>query len=506
MSRVKRTVNPWVRIALLVVLIAALILGVIYLGIKRRDEREESAARESESNIFSTITLWENETEKIVSITAARRDGTTELLSRKDEYGIVTWYQAEYPNRKLNDEHGSLVGMAEKMTAYDIIRENPTGEDLEEFGLANPYCRLTVKLEDGTEKTMLIGDLNLKANYCYVMPEGSDTIYSTSYLFRGYAAMTTEHLYFISIDQFVYTDNFSYAQFIKKGEPVIWLMAYDSQEGFQQNYIFPLSEICFYSPMDYRRVMVRPDLLSTVLNANAKNYVQAVEVVNYDATAEELEAYGLSPTEPEYFIHQVWYSSSPDADGNYRVYEREFYFGFPVADNPDLVYFRQGEDNMVYTVTMESLTQYSFDPMDYCWNNVFLSRIEFIDSIELSFEDEAYSFKLTPYIREEDDKTDYYVKCNGEDVDTSAFKDFLGTQLFLLRGDKCIWESETEHGTDDVIHLVYNMKDGTVRDITFYRSGDFTYVTKMQDQMWFACNYYQFDLMKEAVRELVNAE
>lgn len=506
MSRVKKTVNPWVRIVLLVILIAALVLGVIYLGIKRRDEREESAARESESTLFTTITLWENETGKIASITAARADSTTEILSRKDEYGIVTWYQAEYPNRKLNDEYGSLVGMAEKLTAYDIIREDPTQADLEEFGLANPYCRFTVKLEDGTEKTMLIGDLNLKANYCYVMLEGSDTIYSTSYLFRGYAAMTTEYLYFISIDQIVYTDNFSYAQFIKKGEPVIWLMAYDSQADFQQNYTFPLSEICFYSPMDYRRIMVRPDLLSAVLNSDVKNYVEAVEVVNYDATPEELEAYGLSPTEPEYFIHQVWYSSSPDGDGNYRVYEREFYFGFPAEDNPDLVYFRQGEDNMVYTVTMASLTQYSFDPMDYCWNNVFLSRIEFIDSIELSFEDEAYNFKLTPYIREEDEKTDYYVKCNGEDIDASAFKDFLGTQLFLLRGDKCIWESETEHGTDDVIHLVYNMKDGTVRDITFYRSGDFTYVTKMQDQMWFACNYYQFDLMKEAVRELVSAE
>lgn len=506
MSRTKKTVNPWVRIVLLVVLVAALVLGVIYLAIKRQGELEESAARESESTLFRTIDIWEHEPQEIASITSARKDGTTELLSRKDEYGIITWYQAEYPNRKLNQEYGSLVGMAEKLTAYDIIREDPTAEEIREFGLAEPFSRFTVKLEDGTEETLLIGDLNLKANYCYVMLEGSDTIYSTSYLFRSYAAMTTEYLYFINIDQVVYTDNFSYAQFIKKGEPVIWLMAYNSQEGFQQNYTFPLCEICFYSPMDFRSIIVRPDLLSTVLNADAKEYVQAVEVINYEATPEELDAYGLSPTEPEYYIHQVWYASSPDQDGNYRVYERTFYFGFPVEDNPDLVYFRQGEDNMVYTVTKQSLTQYSFDPMDYCWNNVFLSRIEFIDSIELSFEDEKYTFALTPYLREEDNKTDYFVKCNGADVDATAFKDFLGATLFMLRGDKPIWQEEVEHQDDDVIHLVYNMKDGTVRDITFYRSGDFTYVTKMQAQMWFACNYFQFDQMKEQVRELFGAK
>ncbi len=72
----------------------------------------------------------------------------------------------------------NMAEQAKSITATQLVTDDP--ERLEEFGLSEPQCRLTVTGQQGTY-TLLIGShLEFNDTY-YVQLEGQDAVYSVSY-------------------------------------------------------------------------------------------------------------------------------------------------------------------------------------------------------------------------------------------------------------------------------------------------------------------------------------
>ena len=498
MTKTKKTVSRWVKLALMAAALVALILGVIYLVI-RKQERELEESKESSEFVYDT--LYEYAEEDIYSISAEREDGTTTIYSAVDQDNLVRWFQLEYPERALNSSYADMVSIGEHCSVYELIREDVTASDLASFGLDKPHARLVITLRGGQQDVLLIGNKSLKGNYAYVMREGSDKIYSTSYLFYQYSSYTTFDLYKMAISQIPYSANFAFCELYQKGKPVIRLQAYDSSENFEQNYNVSYSRVCFASPYDFRRVIVASDILEEVFSTEAKENIVATEIVSISATEEELVSYGLSAEDPEYYLHMQLVSSSPNADGLYTVYDNEYYFGYFFGENNELVYCRQNGDNMVYAVTAESLLQYDFDAFSYTWTNVFESRFTYIDTLDVYFGSEHYLFDLTP-AKDDRDRDTFTVTGNGRPLDTEAFAQVL-SGFFMWRADSELWTERPDYDESDMIRLLYHQNDGTERDVIFYRLDEFSYVTEMQPGLWFVCHYYQFETQHQAVLDLM---
>ncbi len=502
MSREKKTVSRWLKLALMGLLLVALVLGVIFAVIRKQErELEES----EESREFVLDVLYEYQEQDIYSISCEREDGTATIYSSVDSDNLVRWFQAEYPERSLNSIYADMVTIAERCSVYELIRENATQADLASFGLDRPFARLVITLRGGAQDVLLIGSLSLKGNYAYVMREGESTIYSTSYLFRKYSSYTTLDLYQIGIAQIPYSANFSFCELYQKGKPLVRLQAYDATENFEQNYNLNYSGICFASPYDFRRVIVATNLLEDVFSKDAKENIQGVGIIEISASPEALASYGLSETDPEYYIHMQMISGSPNAEGLYTVYENEYYFGYRFGDNNEYVYFRQNGDNMVYGVLAASLDQYDFDAFSYIWTNIFESRFIYVDTLDIYFnDDEHYFFDVTAF-KDEANVDRFTVTMDGRELDSEDFAQLLSA-CFMLRADSELWTERPDCDESDSVRLLYHQNDGTVRDIVFYRMGDFSYVTEMQPGLWFVCHYFQFDSLHEQVQKLAKAD
>ena len=55
-----------------------------------------------------------------------------------------------------------------------------------------------------------------------------------------------------------------------------------------------------------------------------------------------------------------------------------------------------------------------------------------------------------------------------------------------------IYGEDPEIDENDTLKIEYVFLDGSTHEITYYRSGEFYYVTKVGDKTWFACAYTQF--------------
>ena len=502
MSKPKKTVKGWVKLAVLGALLLALVLTMVWIIVKKNAE-DESRQNESESSSFVLETLWEHKETEIACVRAERFDGTgeTAIYPLWADGMLTRWYQAEHPDRKLNTNFYDLLSVGEIFSVYELIRENPTQADLATFGLDEPYCRLTVELADGGKEVLLIGDLSLKGNYLYVMEEGGNAIYTTASSYRNYVSATPLDLYFLDITQIIYSGDFYYAELYKKGSQVIQLAGYDPNEEFSEDYILPCSMIRFLYPYDYRRVLVNPDLLEEVFSSDVKQSIAPVEVVNVSATEEELAAYGLSDADPEYEIRFVTTATKPNGQGEYPVYDVLYVFGHFYGENEDLVYFRQNGDNMVYGVPLAQLEQFSFDPMFYAWQPVFMTKISYIDELEVAYGAERYCFSIETTPNEDGETNSFVITESGAALDDVAFREMLAN-LMSIRRDSELWEEKPSYDESDFFKLTYRQTDGSVREVDFYRYDDFTYVTEVQPGLWLKCGYFQFDEIEKELETL----
>lgn len=153
---------------LLICLIVFVLLIALYIGMKKRDLKEE------ESEEASLIEVTALDTENITGL-SFYIDNEQVSFTKKDEI----WMMEEEESFPLDDS--VITSILEEAATINANRKLENISDLSEFGLENPLNIITLINSDGTITTIEIGEKNTTTNNTYIsLNHEKNTIYTVS--------------------------------------------------------------------------------------------------------------------------------------------------------------------------------------------------------------------------------------------------------------------------------------------------------------------------------------
>ena len=155
------------RNAVILVIIVAL-LGAAYYFVNKSKSTDNSTATTVEN-----IKLTEFTSDKIASVTIINSEGTMIIVKDGTNWKLSSPTDLKADASKLS----SIVLSTTSMVADKVVADNAS--DLAQFGLDKPVL-VTIKLVDGTEKTLEIGSQTPTKDAYYVMLKDAAKVYTIS--------------------------------------------------------------------------------------------------------------------------------------------------------------------------------------------------------------------------------------------------------------------------------------------------------------------------------------
>ncbi len=359
------------KLIILVVILA--VLCAAFAAVKISNDK--AAAEEAAATNISIFTSTED---TISDISWTYDNETVEL---KNEDG--TWSYAKDASFPLNTTYvTSMVNALSDVTATKEIDE-PSDGDLTAYGLDEPSITLTVTADGATTTLSFGGESSISAEIYASTGNGKIYLVDSSILDNfKYGLMdlvkceTVPSIYYIS-DVTVKSDQGTTVIEKKEGNN----LAYDD------SYVWFMKDGNNYLTLD-------TDLTEDYLD-NVKGLVFST-CVNYNATDEELEEYGLLDPEVDvtfnYTSETVVDTDEKDEDGNViqETVEEPATYVFHLSPG----YVRVNDSRMVYAVdtnicsTMEYTTYSDLRP-----DEVLLMDWDTVDSVDMTLDGKTYTFE-----------------------------------------------------------------------------------------------------------------
>ena len=165
------------RNAIILVVVLAILAGAYAFAKNVKKDGEDDA---SDSEI---LRIFDLETDKIVEITLENKDGKSvfvkETVKEKDEEGNEAekkvWKASSPADLKIDSSSiNSIAINFSSLRADKVIEENAT--DLSQYGLDDPV-RISVKMDDGTVKTLEVGNKTPTESGYYAKEKDSSNVY-----------------------------------------------------------------------------------------------------------------------------------------------------------------------------------------------------------------------------------------------------------------------------------------------------------------------------------------
>lgn len=158
------------RNAIILIVIVA-VMGAAYYFINKNKSGTGSADG-TDTSSSDTIKLTDYTPDKLAQLTVQDPEGTIVIVKKGTDWALSSPADWKADSGKLDD----IVTDAVSMYADKLVGES---SDLAQYGLDKP-ATVTLKLTDGTEKTIGIGNATPTKDDYYVMIKGSDKIYTLS--------------------------------------------------------------------------------------------------------------------------------------------------------------------------------------------------------------------------------------------------------------------------------------------------------------------------------------
>lgn len=512
MRKLKKSFPSWAKVLIPAVLLLAAV-GVL-VGVKTYQDqkrKEEEERREKESSDFVYTTLWDLDVMDIKAINMTMGDrGVVSLCATHDDTH-TRWYLPINPDADVDLCYSNVVSMAAMIQVYELICEDPTEEQLHNYGLTEPSAILEVELEDGTSKKMIVGDTAPAGTYMYIQMAGDNNVYSTSSSYKKYLNYKYEDLIGYDIDQVMWSATAMLtAHLYKKGEKEIFLLNY-ADTDFPDNYTIQTGAYAFYSPYSCIALLAVRGDVTEYFFGNLEDF-DIVEIVNMNASEEDMIGYGLDERGPgycNYYLAFEMVGQDVDEDGNNVHYYYTYLFGNTYGDNDEYIYVCEGGHNVVYGCRVSSLEQYDFKAYDYLRTNVFLTSVENIRSGYFDFAGERYEFTSEPYevVNPEDLSTEihYDVVFNGQKLKSDAkYRSLIGGDgNNWMRHNREVWDVAPDYSEDKDIVVHFDYADGTERTLVYHYLDEQSYCIQVQSDLWLICGSYQFKGFQEAARAVL---
>ena len=362
------------------------------------------------ANAPAPIELSKGDKEKIVRVALAdRAEGPLVLAKKAGKWGTVPPVTAVLDDSSIDNLLYDFSGL----TAQRVIEEHPS--NLAQYGLAPPRAAATGTWEDGTSRTLLLGDKAPSGASFYIQVKGDPRVYSVESYNAQHFLWTLKDIRSRAITPAINWDEVAYVKILEASGTVIEVRRkLDSEsKSFQLGF--------------GQYLLTRPYRAPRGLDSQKQDTVikgaQAVTISDFaDEPPKSLSAYGLDRPAAEVIVRD----KSNTLDLIFGA-QKDTQTWFAVRGRPG-----------VYLTDTSSLDFLKTKPFDVMDKFTFIPNIEDVDRIDITSGGKTHALVISRTVKkaanagEQDEVTAAYT-ADGKSVEEDSFKKFyqelIGLQI-----------------------------------------------------------------------------
>lgn len=408
-----------IRNIIIAVLVIAILGGAYYFVLKWEPEKEEIAEEEKE-----TTYIISESAENVESVHIKNLNAEYDIIVSTDADGELTYYIPDLDEKKVSTAKiEGAVNSLIKMSVTNTISKDMS--KMTEFGLDYSNICYTVKKNNGSSITVILGDETPTCGEFYCMVQGKDGIYTIS-SYKAAFVMAVPDDYRITslmkLSDATEVKNFSLS---KNGMPVMTVRATTDDEQRPGNLMFGTWKFIYPWEED----------VDTEKFAAALRNLLVIEAIGF---GEE----GVSPA----FDYEVELSTV----------ERNYKFSIGGATPNGGVYLHDGKNlyivDSVVRSTIEIMT-----PNEYLVKLVALAYMDDVSSVVIKCD-------AVEYVMETGDEDDSPYAICGKEVAENEFKKIYQTLVGILYTERI----EANISGAPYLTVTYNYKDGRYESVKYY--------------------------------------
>lgn len=379
------------------ILSVALLFGGAFAIVRFIPEKQDGTSSQTSPEI-SVLSLNRN---NIETVTLQNKSGNFEFYNEtKDNY--TTWYAKNYTKEAVNTEFISeIVSFVSNVTAFREI----TSKSQEECGFSSPAAKATVKMNDGYEISVLIGDNSPDNRGAYLKISDSDKIY----LVETYEAETLnfEEIALANSDSFTgvelgsgYGDYFVDDNLEKFDSLTVTGKNFDKSVVIEMNKNETISDYATFvvtSPSE--RIADNVDELFGIF----KSGLTVDGAYSFDVSDKSIRKFGLD---------------NPDFIATLKIRDKTFAYKFKLQSDGNYAVVSSDTVN-IKMVSPAYLGFIEYKTSDFYSNWVCMQTIDELSGFSFKTADKEYNFQIT-----EEDANTYKIVCNGKTIKEDYFKAF----------------------------------------------------------------------------------
>lgn len=347
------------------------------------------------------------------------------------------WQLNGFPDVKLKSSSvDSLLSNLATVTGESKITD--VADDISVYGLNEPLASYTLMLNDGGQKTLLLGNQDPVSKSYYFNVKGETAVY-TVYSTRGDSLLRELSYYRDDTLLSVNTADLNYIS-VHSGGSTIELELRTSGEGENQTTDWWMTKPR-QKKTDSQRVS--ESILSKLENWSIQEFI-------FDGTENDVQ-YGLNSPDGMIFLK--------DSTGTAQTFE----IGNKTDDNR---YIRVAGSSSVYTISADAVDFFHVDPFLLIEKFINLESIDNVNSIEVK---NAQGTAHTLIILRNGENTTY--RLDGSDIEEKKFKTMYQSVIGLTADGF----SQNPQKSSALYTVVYHLTDGSSKSYEYCEYDDRNY-------------------------------
>lgn len=400
---------------LIIIILVVLILGGGLYAVTKFEPKSEDAVQ---TELPTTVTVFETEKDKITSLYIVNPEESYTLAKKNGVWCVLEDASVVLDQSRVE----SLLYECANIAGQKLVNEN--AEDLSQYGLDHPERTVTIKLSDGTNVKVLIGNAAFENSVSYLMVEGEGKVYTKS----TSGCNTLTGLLSALLDTEIYnmdTNNIGGVTIRRSGGETIVLDRVKVQtEGGEDAFKWTMRSPITKEANTYR---IEEELLPDLLSQKAASVV-AIPEAGFD--------YGLKNPRAEYTIVSL------DKSESYTIT-----VGKEEGTN---TYISKKGDTSIYLVATEKLDFLKLNYNDLIDKLIHLEDIKTVSEIQLSGLGKSYTMTISAA-----ENATYAI--NGKEIKEDAFRKVYQAVIGFTLDDF----AKSAGGNDTAFTITYKKRDGS---------------------------------------------
>lgn len=499
------------QITLISLLLALVLLTGFYVWYMNRDKFGGSgnlADEDSESDEEASLIIADMDLD-LVNTIYYKNENADMTFVLEDE----RWKLEADKNRPINQDYiRNMLNLVDQVKADRLVHENP--EDLEQYGLLEPYASLELVQSDGNGVKLSLGNEISGGQGYYAKIEGNDAVYILPNIYKTHLSHSDAQMTYVEDGPSITSNNIYHIEVLQRdGEDFELIYDPDSKYHKVGN---PMLAWAILKPYEEVYSADSSKVSEILDNFDSFDFLTSIEY-----QTEEFDKYGLEEPSASVLVDYYEQYTKPleepvtDSDTGEEITEEtiteEKSIKIYIGDKDDSgdYYVRKDGDKAVYTMKATSIDgMLNVDAFSIFSPFISIHNIDTVDRIDIDISGKSYTMEIKreTIVNEDDEeevKESYYY--NGilveEDVFKDVYQDIIGAKY-----DTQLKEPASAEGLELILTISYHLNTGETYSTNYYPYDDSFYLVDNGNVIRFTTDKRNIDGIIKSVHELGRAE